>query len=181
MVPVSAPEPSPTSAPASPASTPAVSEALLQDARQYAADAGVDLDEAVRRLQTQRTIGELGAELEENEQSTFGGLWIQHTPEYKVIVAFSRDGEETVRPYVTGTSLADMIEVREVEATLVELQEAQREAMAIIGELGIRAASGIDITNNVVELYLSEVEKAELDAPLKKSGLELPDRVEIVI
>ena len=96
-------------------------------------------------------------------------------------MAFSRDGEETVRPYVTGTSLADMIEVREVEATLVELQEAQREAMAIIGELGIRAASGIDITNNVVELYLSEVEKAELDAALKKSGLELPDRVEIVI
>ena len=181
VVPVSAPEPSPTSAPVSPASTPAVSEALLQDARQYAADAGVDLDEAVRRLQAQRTIGELGAELEENEQSTFGGLWIQHTPEYKVIVAFSRDGEETVRPYVTGTSLADMIEVREVEATLVELQEAQREAMAIIGELGIRAASGIDITNNVVELYLSEVEKAELDAALKKSGLELPDRVEIVI
>ena len=115
--------------PVSATTAPAVSEALLQDACHYAADVGVDLDEAVRRLQAQHTIGELGAELEANEQPTFGGLWIQHTPEYKVIAAFTRDGEETVRRYVTGTSLVDMVEVREVEVTLVELRRAQREAM----------------------------------------------------
>ena len=178
--PASSPSSTPTSAPISQASTTEVSEALLQDARHYAADVGVDLDEAVRRLRAQRTIGELGAELETNEQPTFGGLWIQHTPEYKVIVAFTRDGEETVRLYVEGTSLADMIELREVEATLVELREAQGEAGIILRQLGIRAASGIDITSNVVELYLSEEEKEELDAGLKKSGLELPDRVKIV-
>ena len=176
-----APSPTPTPAPVSPTSTPAVSEALLQDARQYAADVGVDLDEAVRRLQAQRTIGELGAELEANEQPTFGGLWIQHEPEFKVVVAFTRDGEETVRPYIQGTSLADMVEVRQVEATLAELREAQREAGAILEQLGIRAASGIAITSNVVQLYLTEEEKKELDAALKKSGLELPDKVEVVI
>ena len=74
-----------------------------------------------------------------------------------------------------------MVEVREVEATLAELREAQREAGAILRQLGIRAASGIDIHNNVVQLYLSEREKAELDTGLKKSGLELPDKVEVVI
>ena len=179
--PTLAPAPTSTSAPVSATPTPAVSEALLQDARHYAADVGVDLDEAVRRLQAQRTIGELGAELEANEQPTFGGLWIQHKPEFKVVVAFTRDGEETVRPYIQGTSLADMVEVREVEATLVELREAQREAGAILRQLGIRAASGIDITRNVVQLYLSEKDKEELDEALKKSGLELSDKVEIVI
>ncbi len=178
--PASPSSPIPASDPISPTSTPAVSEALLQDARHYAAGMGVDLDEAVRRLQAQRTIGELGAELEANEQSTFGGLWIQHKPEFKVVVAFTLDGEETVRPYIQGTSLADMVEVREVEATLAELREAQSAAGEILNQLGIRASSGIDITNNVVQLYLSEAEKEELDAELKKSGLKLPDKVEVV-
>lgn len=179
--PASSSSPIPASDPVSQTSTPAVSDALLQDARSYAADVGVDLDEAVRRLQAQRTIGELGAELEANEQPTFGGLWIQHEPEFKVVVAFTRDGEETVRPYVQGTSLADIVEVREVDATLAELREAQREAGAILEQLGIRAASGIDITRNVVQLYLSEAEKEELDEALKRSGLVLPDKVEVVM
>ena len=178
--PATSPSPIPASVPISPTSTPEVSEALLQDARHYAADVGVDLDEAVRRLQAQATIGELGAELEANEQPTFGGLWIQHKPEFKVVVAFTLDGEETVRPYIQGTSLADMVEVREVEATLAELREAQREAGAILEQLGIRAASGIDIINNVAQIYLSEAEKEELDAGLKRSGIELPDKVEVV-
>jgi len=172
--------PSATSSPTSPAPNSTVSDALLQDASHYAADVGVDLDEAVRRLQAQDMIGELGAELEANEQPTFGGLWIQHKPEYKVVVAFIRDGEETVRPYIQGTSLADMVEVREVEATLAELREAQREAGAILSQLGIRASSGIDITNNVVQMYLSESENEELDAGLKDSGLKLPNKVEVV-
>ncbi len=176
----SPPAPSATSSLASPAPSATVSEALLQDARHYAADVGVDLDEAVRRLQAQSTIGELGAELEANEQPTFGGLWIQHKPEFKVVVAFTRDGEETVRPYIQGTPLANMVDVREVEATLAELREAQSEAGEILRQLGIRASSGIDITNNVVQLYLSEVDKEELDADLKRSGLKLPDNVEVV-
>ena len=96
----SSPSPFTECDPISATSAPAVSEALLQDACHYAADMGVDLPEAVRRLQAQATIGELGAELEANEQPTFGGLWIQHKPEYKVVVAFTRDGEETVRPYI---------------------------------------------------------------------------------
>ena len=67
-----------------------------------------------------------------------------------------------------------------MEATLAELREAQREAGDILRQLGIRASSGIDITNNVVQLYLSEVEKEELDAALKESGLKLPNKVEVV-
>ena len=53
--------------------------------------------------------------------------------------------------------------------------------MAIVREMGVRAASGIDISNNVVHLYLPEVEKEKLEEGLKEPGLELPDKVEIVI
>ena len=65
-------------------------DAVAQDAVMYAADQGVDLDEAIRRLQLQDPIGELDAELTENERDTFGGLLIQHAPEFRVVVRFTR-------------------------------------------------------------------------------------------
>ena len=52
---------------------PPVTDALITDARSYAKDTGVDLDEAVRRLGLQRTIGKLGAAVEENEPETYAG------------------------------------------------------------------------------------------------------------
>ena len=109
-----------------------VSPALAQDAQMYAVDFGVELPEAIRRLTLQRPIGKLGATLESNEADTLGGFWIQHEPEYRVVVAFTRDGEETIAKYVQDGPLKDIIEVRAVDATLEQLKRSQREAGAIV-------------------------------------------------
>ncbi len=88
---------------------------------------------SVRRLQLQESVGKLGAELEANERDTFAGLWIEHEPEYRVVAAFTRDGEETIRPYVEGGLLEDS----EASATLAELQEAQERAGDLVRSFGI--------------------------------------------
>lgn len=163
-----------------PEPTPEVSSALLTDARSYAEDFGVELDEAIAILMGQDTIGELDHQLQSNESETFGGLWIQNEPDYRVIVAFTRDGEETIRPYLDGTMLVDIVEVRQVEATLAELRRARSEAVAMVKELGFNAASSIDIRNNVAQIYLSLKEKEELEKALREAGLVLPDKVELV-
>jgi hypothetical protein len=82
------------------------------------------------RLALQDEIGELGAALEANEADTFAGLWIEHEPEYRVVVAFVGDaGEEVIRPYLqTYPALADIIELRTAQYTLAELLAAQQEA-----------------------------------------------------
>ena len=160
---------------------PPVTDAVIQDARSYAEHTGVDLDEAVRRLGLQGAMGKLGAAVSENERETYGGHWIQHEPTFGVVFAFTRDGEETIRPYVHGTILADMVEVRHVEATLAELKAAQRKSHEILKDLGVLAASGIDVKKNMVELYLPDEEKDKLDTGLRESGQSLPDRVEIII
>ena len=172
--------PAPTVSPVS-VEIPPVTDAVIQDARSYAEHTGVDLDEAVRRLGLQGAMGKLGAAVSENERETYGGHWIQHEPTFGVVFAFTRDGEETIRPYVHGTILADMVEVRHVEATLAELKSAQRKSHEILKDLGVLAASGIDVKKNMVELYLPEEEKDKLDTGLQKSGQSLPDRVEVVI
>jgi hypothetical protein len=150
------------------------------DAAAYAEDVGISLEEANERLALQDDIGELGASLETNEVDSFAGLWIEHEPEYRVVVAFVGDeGEGVIRPYLqTYPALADVIEVRAAQYTLAELESAQQEAFSIVEQLGpLSIAGGVDVMNNQVfltvgnpELFLQAVEEA---------GYELPPMVEV--
>ena len=151
---------------------------LVQDAKMYAKDQGVPLEEAVRRLQLQDSLGGLGAKLEANERDTFAGLWIQHELEYRVVVALTRDGKETVRPYVEGGQLEELVEVREASATLAELQKAQKRAGDLVRDLGIRADSGIDVKQNRVELYVTD--RAQLEFALQQANVRLPEHIAVV-
>ena len=74
--------------------------------------------EAIRSATLQQdAAGILGAALEQYEAETFAGLWLQHEPEYRVVVAFTRDGEKTIRPYVADTPLANLILARQTDGT----------------------------------------------------------------
>ena len=90
----------------------------------YAEQFGVELQEAVNRLMLQEPAGKLGATLEEHEGDTFADLWIQHEPEFVIVVAFTRNGDETVRRYIQGGPLEELVKVRHADATLRELMEA---------------------------------------------------------
>lgn len=154
------------------------SDALRRDAESYAADYGVPLEEAIRRLELQQTIGELNATLTANERGTFAGLWIQHTPDYRVVVRFTRDGARTSQAYVESSPLSGLVEVRGARLTLAELRAAQEQAMRWIRDQGIPAESGIDLSENRVELYVTE--PVGLHAALQNARQELPDGVEII-
>jgi hypothetical protein len=153
-------------------------DAFLRDAQSYAEDMNVSLDEAVRRLELQNSIGELGSALAANERDTFGGLWVQNSPDYRVIVRFTRDGEATIRRYVESGPFADVIDVRGADATLVELRQAQVDAERILLSLGINSYSGVDVIGNRVEVFVSDT--ASLDRALKNSGSAMPPSVRIM-
>ena len=151
---------------------------IEQDAQHYAERYGIELSEAVTRLTLQEPIGELGAAIEANEKDTFAGLWIQHEPEYRVVVAFTKDGESTIAKYVQDGPLLELIEVRYAEATLRELERAQLEAGQIVADLGFSLASGIYVMKNRVELFATD--RAWLKEALRDSGKTLPDQVVII-
>lgn len=152
-----------------------VSDALQRDAEIIAAQQGISVDEAIRRLVLQDPIGTLGAELKRQEGDTFAGLWIQHGPEYRVVVVFTRDGEETIRRYVENTPLADLIEVRTAEVTLAELKAAQQKARRLLDGVGLSTASGINLQENRVKIYVTD--RALFDAALQEANIQLPDHV----
>jgi hypothetical protein len=162
-----------------PASTPGVSDALRQDAESMAKDMGIPVEEAIRRLLLQDSIGTLGAQLEQQEAETFAGLWIQNEPEYRVIAAFTRDGQATIKPYIENTPFEELVEVRKAEVPLADLETVQQKVMRIVQELGFPFSSEINIQENRVELQVTD--QALWEAALQQAHLQIPEHVEVLV
>ncbi len=154
-------------------------EALAIGARDYAGEIGVSVEEARRRLLTMGRLGGLRAKLEAAERDTFAGLWWQHAPEFRLVVAFTRDGEWTIRRYVEGEPYEDLVEVRSARATYAELLVAQEETLRLVGKLDRRTTAEIDVENNRVEVPVYH--RDWFDAALREAGIRLPEHVAVVI
>jgi len=137
-------------------------------------------DKAFRRFESINDTGSLGAELELKEAATFAGCWIEHQPEFRFVIAFTGDGEETIKKYVKEDSpLAEIIELRTFGITYEKLKVAQRETMQLLDELGLFCDSSINIKENLVELYLTDSEL--FYQTLQEAEACLPDRVTAIV
>ncbi|MCY4417911.1 MAG: S1 family peptidase [Chloroflexi bacterium] len=150
-------------------------EEVTEDDRAYAADYGVSVAEAQRRLGLQDDAGDLSASLVADEAATFGGLWVRHEPDFRVVVGFTEDGESTIRPHVEDGPLADIVETRTAAVALNTLVNDQGIAMNAVSGLGVGAESGINVFENRVELYV--LDKATFDEALQKANIVLPGTV----
>jgi hypothetical protein len=61
-----------------------------------------------------------------SEADSYAGMWIQHEPDFRVIVRFTERGEETLLPYLADSPLAELVEVRGASITLAVLAEEQQ-------------------------------------------------------
>ena len=150
------------------------------DAAVYAMHEGIEIDEAVYRLEIMNNAGPYGAELEENEAETLAGFWIQHEPEFGLVAAFTRDGEETLEKYREKyPELVAITEVVEMKYTLKELLEAQTEANHLLERLGLFCSSATMVKTNQVEIYVTDSEL--FYSTLEESGEKLPECVVPII
>ncbi len=149
--------------------------ALRRDAASYAADFGVSETEALRRLRLQDEIGSLDEKVAEGDSSTFGGLWIQHTPDYKVKVAFTENGSSKLSEYETSSDLSGDLEVVSVSASMETLLSAQNSAMGAAQRVSQATESDIIVSDNQVELYTLDSES--LKRALSSAGETLPANV----
>lgn len=151
---------------------------LVQDAKSYVANYGVSLQEALRRLKLQDQIGKLDRSLMVKEEDTYAGLWIQHEPQYKVIARFTQNGQQTIEPYVRGGALEDLIEVRQADATLDDLEVAQDKLVERVNSLEVPTQSGIDVIRN--RAYVNVKDKSRLATALQKRDKRLPEQAAVV-
>ncbi|HEY0116812.1 MAG TPA: hypothetical protein VGB54_13945 [Allosphingosinicella sp.] len=145
----------------------------------YATTYGVSDAEAQRRVLLQRDmadeIGALDRRLRRSEGATYGGLWIEHRPDWRVVVAFTRSPEATLRRYTRNPVFAG----RQVRWSKAELERAMREANAQIGPLGIPYHGGTYLMENEARVELG-TEQSEVERLLASGRLRLPPAVRLV-
>ncbi|MFN2125716.1 MAG: hypothetical protein ACK2UP_19655 [Candidatus Promineifilaceae bacterium] len=159
-------------------STPPMDEAILHEAQSYVDEMGITLDEALARLEIQSddAIGTLQTQLQQSEPGTFAGLWLQHQPQFRVVVAFTGNGQETIAKYVSPDNpLSTLIEVRPAQYTYAQLQADQEEVVRYLETIGLPASVSIMVMENRVVLDVSD--QAAFAAALAEAGLSLPDSV----
>lgn len=150
---------------------------VLADAAAYAQTYGVSQVEAARGLRLQDEIGALNAALERTEAATFAGLWIEHTPRYRVVARFTRDWERTLSRHVSGTPLATMAEARPANYTLAML-ETDIEVVAAALSGGPFTAS-VNVRENRIDIEADTRE--ELESHLRARETRLPASAHIVV
>lgn len=161
-----------------PTPTAGIPEPMRQVAEEMAANWGLSVEEAYQRLRVEDPIGTLQVELAEWEADTFAGLWIEHEPQYHVVVAFTRDGEETLEPYLEGRSIPGLT-IRQARFTYAELEAMQAQAMRELGKLDYHVSVLFAVQDNRVEVYVSD--RAWFESELQRVGAHLPEGVELIV
>ena len=154
-------------------------EAEIFLAEIYANQHGVTVDEALERFKLQDIAGKLSEDLITNEADTLAGYWIEHTPKFKLVILFTRDAEDIIKPYLQKyKELADLIEVGTAKISLVELQNIQNEVSSSAVNMGIPVDSDIDVYKNRVLIYV--VDRAQFDRAVLDGKLILPDYIDVI-
>lgn len=150
---------------------------LHQDAELYAADYGVARSEAYWRLRAQDRVSSLQEELSTSE--SFGGLWIEHRPDFSVVLAWTKPGEvpEEFRRFDSGP-FSGHLRLLPVPRSLVDLEDLRDEVATLTRIAGLHVDLDIDVRKNRVEVYSTE--PARVRSLLRSSELLRAGAVAVV-
>lgn len=155
------------------------SDPSLGDAGAYAKHHGVSVDEASQRFRIMDSAGLLQADLAANEAETFGGLWIEHSPDFRVVVLITGDAEEPIQPYLTKDymtkELADVLDVRTANVSLGELERVHAELLSDLPALRICFDSELNVIENTIRLAIGEADKRTFDLAVQNGEIVIPD------
>jgi len=151
----------------------------LPEIQEYARDNNIDLDEAVYRfdLMDDTSIDDLEKRLSVQQDETLGGLWFQHQPTFRIVIAFTSNGENTIQSYVNDQPWSHLVQVCSVPVALVELQDLESTTANTLQELGIKFYSDINILEGYVEFNITD--QAQFDTARQGAKIELPERVRV--
>lgn len=161
-----------------------VSYPSLGDAGGYAKQHGVSVSEAVRRFRMGDIAGHLDADLTANESETFAGLWIEHAPEFKIVVLFTEKSRQVIEPYrhkdYMTKEVADILDLRTARISLAELVRVQAELTSSLQALDIYVGSSeVNVYGNNILMFINEPGKRAINQAVENGLVEIPDYVVI--
>jgi hypothetical protein len=171
-----APDPAPSSLEI-PAELIAQAEELGQpDAAWYAVEHGVSVEEAVARLEAQATVGPAEARIASALGAPFAGLWIEHEPEFRVVIA-STDPTPPGNAAELTAGIDAPVAWETAEFSLGDL-----EAVRAVVDPAVRRLDGVDGTYTDVRRNALVIDLLDAD-PVERAleGLDLPEGAVLLV
>ncbi|MDQ3482674.1 MAG: hypothetical protein M3448_04625, partial [Pseudomonadota bacterium] len=118
------------------------------------------------------SIGGIAQVLEKNESAIFAGLWLEHQPTYRVVVAFTREAATTLRKY---TSDPLFVPLERPGPSQAELHTTRERVVRELARFGARpSVSSSDTKRGRVEIsvlgdlapFRAAVARGQVDLPL---------------
>lgn len=141
--------------------------------KSYAADNGLSVEEARRRLDELREARRLAGELRANESDTFGGIYVDHRPEFRITVLFTESPAEKLKKYKAPRSAVAATSRQSEKA----LRQEQADLLKGIRENGGRVAAQTRVRAGEIDLFTDD--EAGLNAAIAKGKITLDSRVKI--
>jgi hypothetical protein len=146
----------------------------------YSLNNGISYEEGSRRFALRNKIDNLEERLIHDNPNTFAGLWLEHTPEFKLVVQFVGEPQKDISTYLS-KELTAITEVRHAEFSLVDLERVRTEALeSIISEGEIPIESDIDVKKNRVELYVTDENYIKSRNAVQNIGLGFSSNTKVI-
>lgn len=124
--------------------------------RHYAETMKIGTDEAAQRMEAERVASKLNALLQVEQPETFAGLYIEHAPEFKIVVRFTGNASTQLAAYTN-----DRLYTAETAPRSLELLRAtQREVADQLTKAGIEFAITLDLKSSMVDVFVRDPDMA---------------------
>jgi hypothetical protein len=101
-------------------------------AAHLAKEFGISLAEASRRIALQDRIGALAEQLQAGTDPEFAGIWIQHAPSFKVVIAFTKPSDAKLSALTIDPEIRSLIELRALPRGRGELLAEQDRIITLL-------------------------------------------------
>jgi len=169
-VPLPAAAPATTAAPRGVAAVPRVQsaiEALAQDAREYAAQNGVALDEAMRRLRAQEESVAATDRIRDIYSDRLAGVAIEHKPDYRIVVLLTGNDPVAPQSIAAGGMTVPIVFRTGAPASGAAIIAAMRAHQAKIRALLPSAGMGLDQRSGELVVIAKDGDIEEMGAPVE--------------
>ncbi len=122
----------------------------------YSRAYGVTEREAAQRQTATMRAGQLERQLQALHPETFAGLYIEHVPDFRVVVKLTSTPIQTLRSFTTDSRYTAVIAPQSMEM----MHAVQDEGDAQLRSAGIEFMSGIDIKRSMVTFHVKDVDRA---------------------
>ncbi len=149
----------------------------ILDAQAYAEKFSITEDEALMRLYIQDKLGLIEENIAQAKPKSFAGLWIEHEPEYRIIVQTTSEETSTLPSYFDSLGQNIPIKIVTVDTPLYKLESSLDKISQDLYNAEIQADINIDIFNNRPEIMVADVDAFE--NLLKEHNIILPANTHI--